>query len=183
MRRLVLVCCVLLAACTGSGKADRPASGSLSDADVAFAQRLLAQDDQATEVVELVEGHTTRPELRQLAKDVTVSRGDEIVKLQEWLQRWGKPVQPEAADSETLPPGLLSDEQLNQLDALTGTKFDLAFADSLTALHQGAVRLAEAELAEGSLGEVRQLAEQVKSGRQAEIGQLARWKQAWSQGS
>jgi len=30
---------------------------------------------------------------------------------------------------------------------------------------------------------VRRLAEQVKSGRQAEIAQLARWKQTWSQSS
>jgi len=183
MRRLVLVVVVLLAACSGPDRAGRPASGPLNDADVVFAQRLLAQDAQATEVVELIENHTARPELRKLAEDVTVSRGDEITKLQAWLQRWGKPVQPEDADSETPPPGLLTDEQLNQLDALTSRPFDLAFADALTALHQEAVKLAEAELAEGSLGEVRQLAEQVKSGRQAEISELARWKQTWSQGS
>jgi len=183
MRRLVLVAVLLLAACSGSGRTDQPASGPLNDADVAFVQRLLAQDHQATEVVELTGSHTARPELRKLAEDVTVSRGDEIVKLEQWLQRWGKPIQPEGVDAETLPPGLLTDQQLNQLDALTGTKFDTAFVDAFTTLHQEAVKLAETELADGSLGEVRQLAEQVRAGRQAEIGQLARWKQAWSQGS
>jgi uncharacterized protein (DUF305 family) len=182
MRLLVLVAMVLLAACTGS-KADRPASGPLNDADVLFAQRLLAQDDQATEVVELIESHTTRPELRKLAEDVTVSRGDEITKLQAWLQRWGKPLQPAGADSEALPPGLLTEEQLNQLGALRGAPFDLALIDAFTGMHREAVKLAETELADGSLGEVRQLAEQVRSGRQAEIGQLDSWKQAWARGA
>ncbi len=183
MRRLALVAVLLLAACTGSGRPAKHATGPLNDADVAFAQRVLAQADQATEVVELVEDHSSRPELHKLATGVTTGRGDEITKLQAWLQRWGKPVQPQGAGEEAQPPGLLTDEQLNQLDVLTGAKFDVGFADALTAMDRSTVQLADTELDQGSLAEVRQLAEQVKAGRQAEIDQLARWRQAWSQGS
>ena len=181
MRRLALLAVFLLAACTGSGKVARPAaSGPLNDADVTFAQRILAQDDQTTEIVELVSGHTARPELHRLAKDVTIARGVELTRLQDWLQRWGKPVQPEEGDPEAQPPGLLTDEQLNQLDALSGSKFDLAFVDALMAMDQSAVQLAGAQLAHGSLAEVRQLAEQLQADRRAQVDQLTRWKQAWS---
>jgi uncharacterized protein (DUF305 family) len=182
MRRVLVaaVLLTLLAGCSRGG--GQESSGPLNGADVAFAQGLLLADDHATEVVELIGGHTTRPELTQLATRVDGSRGAEITKLQGWLAHWGKPVEPGAGlDPETQrPAGLLSDEQLNQLDQLKGTKFDLAFVDAFSGHHRGVIELAQRELHDGSLGEVKALARQVADGRQAEIDELARWKQAWS---
>ena len=177
MRRLLVAVALLLTACGGGGE-----NGPLNDADVAFAQGLLLADDHATEVIELVSSHTSRPELTALAEQTLSSRGEEITKVQAWLGRWGKPVEPGAGlDPETqVPPGLLSDEQLNQLDRLKGTGFDLAFVDAFTAHHRGVIELASKELREGSLGEVKALARQVVDGRKAEIDQLAGWKAAWS---
>jgi uncharacterized protein (DUF305 family) len=182
MRRVLVVALLLLLAGCSRGGGRQESSGPLNDADVAFAQGLLVADDHATEVVELVSDHTTRPELTQLAAKVESSRGAEITKLQGWLGRWGKPVEPGAGlDPETqLPPGLISDERLNQLDQLKGTPFDLAFVDAFTSHHRGVIELAQRELRDGSLGEVKAFARQVADGRQAEIDELARWKQAWS---
>jgi len=179
MRRLLVAVVLLLAACSGGGG---ESSGPLNDADVAFAQGLLVADDHATEVVELVRDHTTRPELTQLADRTLDSRGEEITKLQGWLGRWGKPVEPGAGlDPETqLPAGLLSDEQLNQLGQAKGQQFDLAFVDAFSSHHRGVIELAERELRDGSLGEVKGFARQVADGRRGEIDELARWKQAWS---
>jgi uncharacterized protein (DUF305 family) len=176
MRRLLVGLVLLLAACSGGG------NGPLNDADVAFAQGLLLADDHATEVIELVSAHTSRPELTALAERILTSRGEEITKVQGWLGRWGKPVEPGAGlDPETqLPPGLLSDEQLNQLNQLKGARFDLAFVDAFTAHHRGVIELASEELHDGSLGEAKELARQVVDGRKAEIDQLAGWKAAWS---
>jgi uncharacterized protein (DUF305 family) len=177
MRRLLVAVALLLTACGGGGE-----NGPLNDADVAFAQGLLLADDHATEVIELVSSHTSRPELTALAEKTLSSRGEEITKVQAWLGRWGKPVEPGAGlDPETqVPPGLLSDEQLNQLDQRKGAGFDLAFVDAFTAHHRGVIELASKELREGSLGEVKALARQVVDGRKAEIDQLAGWKAAWS---
>jgi uncharacterized protein (DUF305 family) len=177
MRRLLVTVVLLLAACSGGGR-----NGPLNDADVAFAQGLLLADDHATEVVELVSSHTSRPELTALAERTLSSRGEEITKVQGWLGHWGKPVEPGAGlDPETqVPPGLLSDEQLNQLNQLKGAGFDLAFVDAFTVHHRGVIELASKELREGSLGEVKALARQVVDGREAEIDQLAGWKAAWS---
>jgi uncharacterized protein (DUF305 family) len=179
MRRLLVAMVLLLAACSGGGG---ESSGPLNDADVAFAQGLLVADDHATEVVELIRDHTSRPELSQLADRTFERRGEEITKLQGWLGRWGKPVEPGAGlDPETqLPAGLLSDEQLNQLGQAKDQKFDLAFVDAFTSHHRGVIELAERELRDGSLGEVKKYARQVADGRRAEIDELARWKQAWS---
>jgi uncharacterized protein (DUF305 family) len=179
MRRLLVAVVLLLTACSGGGKEQ---SGPLNDADVAFAQGLLVADDHATEVVELIGQHTTRQELTELAQKTLSSRGEEIAKVQAWLGRWSKPVEPGAGlDPETeLPSGLLSDERLNRLDQLQGTGFDLAFVDAFTDHHRGVIELAEAELREGSLGEVKELARQVVDGRKAEIDQLAGWKEQWA---
>jgi uncharacterized protein (DUF305 family) len=176
MRRLLVAVALLLTACGGGGK-----NGPLNDADVAFAQGLLLADDHATEVIELVSSHTSRPELTALAEKTLSNRGEEITKVQTWLGRWGKPVEPGAGlDPETqVPPGLLSDEQLNQLNQLKGAGFDLAFVDAFSGHHRGVIELASKELRDGSLGEVKALARQVVDGRKAELDQLAGWKAEW----
>jgi uncharacterized protein (DUF305 family) len=46
--------------------------------------------------------------------------------------------------------------------------------------HQGAIEMAQTELREGSLPEVKQLAQQVITAQQAEIQQMETWKQAWT---
>jgi uncharacterized protein (DUF305 family) len=179
MRRLLVAAVLLLAACGGGGQSS---SGPRNDADVAFAQGLLAADDHATEVVELIRDHTSRPELTRLADKVDSSRGQEIAKVQGWLGSWGEPVEPGAGlDPETqLPAGVLSDQQLDQLNQLRDARFDLAFVDAFTSHHRGVVELAERELRDGSLGQVKDLARQVVAGRKAEIDELAGWKRAWS---
>jgi uncharacterized protein (DUF305 family) len=179
MRRLLVAAVLLLAACSGG---QRDASGPRNGADVAFAQGMLAADDHATELVELVRDHTSRPELNRLADRVERSRGQEIGKVQGWLAGWGEPVEPGAGlDPELqLPAGVLSDEQLDQLNQLKGARFDLAFVDAFTSHHRGVIELARRELQDGSLREVKDLARQVVAGRQAEIDELAGWKRAWS---
>jgi uncharacterized protein (DUF305 family) len=182
MRRWVVpvVAVLLLAACGGRGE-HGDGSGPPGDADVAFAQGLLVADDHATEVIELIGAHTSRPELTKLAEQTLTGRGEEITKLQAWLGRWGKPVEPGAGlDPETeRPPGLLSDEQLNTLDQAKDAQFDLLFVDAFASHHRGVIELAERELRDGSLGEVKGFAREVVARRRAEIEELDRWKQAW----
>jgi uncharacterized protein (DUF305 family) len=57
--------------------------------------------------------------------------------------------------------------------------FDLAFVDLMAAHHQGAVEMATTELRDGSLPQVKRLAQEVIDAQQAEIEQLTQWQQQW----
>jgi uncharacterized protein (DUF305 family) len=189
MRRilLALVAAFLLAACNqGGGNQDQDtasAEAAPSDADVTFTQNMIPHHQQAVEMAELVDSHTDRPELRELADSIKSSQSQEITQMEGWLRSWGKPATPPEGhgghgDSEM--PGMVSDADMRRLMESTGTEFDLAFAETMSIHHQGAIDMAKTELKDGSLPEVTRLAQQIIDTQQDEVEQLQRWKAEWS---
>jgi uncharacterized protein (DUF305 family) len=189
MRRilLALAAAFLLAACNqGGGDQDQgtaPAQAAPSDADITFAQNMIPHHQQAIEMAKLVDSHTDRPELRELADSIESSQSQEITQLEGWLRSWGKPATPPEGhgghgDSEM--PGMMSDADMRRLMEATGTEFDLAFVELMAVHHQGAIDMANTELKDGSLPEVTRLAQQIIDTQQDEIEQLQRWKAEWS---
>jgi uncharacterized protein (DUF305 family) len=187
MRRilLALVAAILLAACSQGGQEQgtAPATPAPNDADVTFTQNMIPHHQQAIEVAELVESHTDRPELRKLADGIVTSQHQEITQMQGWLRGWDKPAAPmEGMDhgAGTEMPGMMSEADMSHLMEATGAEFDVAFVEMMTAHHQGAIDMANTGLKDGSLPEVRQLAQQIIDTQQKEIEQLEQWKRAWS---
>jgi uncharacterized protein (DUF305 family) len=190
MRRilLALAAAFLLAACNqGGGNQEQgtaPAEAAPSDADVTFTQNMIPHHQQAIEMAKLVDTHTDRPELRELADSIQSSQSQEITQLQGWLRSWGKPAAtpPEGhgghGDAEML--GMMSEADMRRLMESAGTEFDLAFVEMMAAHHQGAIDMANTELKDGSLPEVTRLAEQIVETQEGEIEQLKRWKAEWS---
>jgi uncharacterized protein (DUF305 family) len=184
MRRIVfgLLVLVLLAACSqgGQDQDNGPAAAAPNDADVTFTQNMIPHHQQAIEMARLVDTHTKRPQLRTLADGIVASQGQEVALMQGWLERWGKPTAPEGMDHGAMHmPGMLGEAQLRQLRVVKDQDFDLAFVDLMTTHHQGAVEMANAELRDGSLPEVKRLAQQVIDAQQAEIDQFNEWQQEW----
>jgi uncharacterized protein (DUF305 family) len=58
--------------------------------------------------------------------------------------------------------------------------YDLAFLKVMTARHRAGSKLAATEAREGSVPEVRELAQQLLAQQQAQIRKMAAWKRAWS---
>ena len=189
MRRilLVLAAAFLLAACNQGGgdqqQGTGPAEAAPSDADVSFTQNMIPHHQQAIEMAKLVDTHTDRPELRQLADSIVSSQSQEITQMEGWLRSWGKPTTPSAGHGghgDTEMPGMMSEAEMRQLMESTGTDFDLAFVEMMAAHHQGAIDMANTELLDGSLPEVTRLAQQIIDTQQNEIDQLQQWKTEWS---
>ena len=187
MRRilLALAAVLLLAACNQGGEEQgtAPANAAPNDADVTFAQNMIPHHQQAIEMARLVDSHTDRPQLRKLADTIESSQSQEMTQMQGWLRTWGKPATPSeghGGHGDTEMPGMMSEAEMSRLMESTGIEFDLAFVEMMAAHHQGAIDMANTELQDGSLPEVKQFAQQIIGSQQDEIDQLRQWKTEWS---
>jgi uncharacterized protein (DUF305 family) len=189
MRRILLALAAtfLLAACNqGGGNQEQdtaPAEAAPSDADVTFIQNMIPHHQQAIEMAKLVDTHTDRPKLRQLADAIVSSQSQEITQMEGWLRSWGKPAtssEGHGGHGDTEMPGMMSEADMRRLMESTGTEFDLVFVEMMATHHQGAIDMANTELKDGSLPEITRLAQQIIDTQQDEIDQLQQWKAEWS---
>jgi uncharacterized protein (DUF305 family) len=68
--------------------------------------------------------------------------------------------------------GMMTSAQMAKLGTLRGAEFDREWLTMMIAHHKGAITMADAELASGVNPENRTIAEQIKSGQQAEIARM-----------
>lgn len=181
---LALLAAATLAACGRGGASPLPADQPppFNDADVGFLQAMLPHHQQAITMAKLTTGRTRRPEVAKLAATITASHAAETRSMQTWLTRWERPAAADAGTDHAPShlPGLLGEGQLEWLQTLNGTQFDLGFLTMMGTHHRGAVELAEAELRSGASTEVKAFARQMIAAQQREIHQMQQWKDTWT---
>ena len=133
-------------------------------ADVQFMQGMIAHHAQAVYMASLAPSHRARSDVRTLAERIDVAQRDEIAFMQRWLGERRETV-PEAAFthdmsghamagmSGALMPGMLTHEQLMQLDEATGPAFDRLFLTFMIQHHQGALTMVERLFASPGAGQ------------------------------
>ena len=181
---LASVVVLTLAAC-GS---DRSSAGSaaFNDADVEFLQGMVPHHSQAVAMAELVPDRTDRPELNELAETIISTQNEEIEQMNTLLSDAGaEPVEGGMdhggmTEGGMTMSGMMDDQQMQDLESAEGQDFELMFLDMMTAHHQGAIEAAEQVLDAGENPEVADLAEHIIEAQQAEIEQMATWKEQWS---
>lgn len=107
-------------------------------------QGMIGHHGQALEMAALVPTHTTREDLRILAKRIEVSQSDEIRMMQRWLQDRGQPLpSPHALHGQgaLLMPGMLTPAQMRALEAARGPEFDRLFLEGMIQHHGGAITM------------------------------------------
>lgn len=125
------------------------ANARFTEADVRFMRDMIAHHSQALVMARLAPTHGASPNLQVLAARIINAQQDEIALMQRWLRDRGQPV-PEihidgtslmlhGADHAMHMPGMLTDEQLKQLDAARGLDFDRLFLTFMIQHHRGAV--------------------------------------------
>jgi uncharacterized protein (DUF305 family) len=75
-------------------------------------------------------------------------------------------------DHSDMMSGMLSAEELSRLSTLRGAEFDRAWLTGMIAHHEGAVEMAEAVLNDGANTAVRELANAIIKGQEAEITEM-----------
>lgn len=168
----------LLTACGGTEEeAASPASESadneeFNDADVAFAQMMIPHHEQATAMAELAP-ERAGDEVQTLAEEIQAAQGPEIEQMNALLESWGQePMEDmEDMDHEDMS-GMMSEEQMAELEGAEGEEFDTMFLQMMIEHHEGAVEMAQTELDEGVNPEARDLAQQIIDDQDAEIEQM-----------
>ena len=179
---LVAVGCVSLAACSGGESADSDSSPSDSaapdatwnDADVAFVQGMIPHHEQAVEMSEMMTGRTVSNTTAALAEQIRAAQTTEVALMQGFLAEWGVELDPHAGHSgdHSMGEGMMSDEQLDELESAGGVDFERMWLTMMLEHHQGAVAMANTVLSGGSDPRVRTLAEGIVAAQQAEIAQI-----------
>jgi len=165
MRRLLRPAAVaLLAAACASGCARASSAGlhptppglgrlPFSDADVEFMAGMIPHHAQAVIMAGWAPSHGARPDVAILCERIVVAQRDEIAMMQTWLTDRAQEV-PDATSTrhkmkmdgvthEMLMPGMLTDEEMAQLDRSRGPEFDRLFLVGMIKHHQGAIDMVD----------------------------------------
>ena len=122
------------------------ASIQFTDADVRFMQGMISHHAQALEMTVLVESRSNREVMQLLSERMELSQEDEIAMMQDWLSDRDLMVtDPEAHHSPgfQLMPGMLTDEELEQLEQNEGFEFDSLFLQLMIKHHEGALTMVD----------------------------------------
>jgi uncharacterized protein (DUF305 family) len=108
---------------------------------------MIVHHAQAVLIAGWASSHGASPSVRGLCERIVVGQRDEIATLERWLRERGEPppsahVMP-GMDPGKLMPGMLTPEQLAQLDAARGAEFDRLFLKLMIQHHRGAITMVE----------------------------------------
>ena len=124
-------------------------------ADLTFLSGMIGHHAQAVVMAGWAPSHGARPSVRTLAERIVVAQRDEIAFMQNWLREHNEPV-PEAKPTgltmtmtmngmkhDMLMPGMLTADQMKQLDQSGGVEFDRLFLTFMIQHHRGALTMVE----------------------------------------
>ncbi|MGY1820519.1 DUF305 domain-containing protein [Geodermatophilus sp. SYSU D00079] len=155
------------------------AEATHSDADVQFAAGMLEHHGQAVAMSELARDRAAAPRVKDLAARIEAAQGPEIDTLNGWLAEWGAEADTDAMDGMDHGSmghgdmgGMMSEEDMAALAALSGPEFDRQFLVMMVAHHRGAVSASEAQLADGRNSDALAMAETIRDTQNGEIAEM-----------
>lgn len=118
-----------------------PKGALYTAADVHFMQGMIAHHGQAIHMSRLAASRGANPRLLRFAQKIDQSQEAEIRLMQDWL-RASNQYAPHADSWRMMSmPGMLTAEQLAQLDAAKGAEFDRQFLTLMIQHHRGALKM------------------------------------------
>lgn len=121
-------------------------------ADARFMTGMIGHHAQALVMCRLAPTHAASPSVRTLCARIINSQSDEIALMQRWLRQRGEQV-PEVhiegnelmihggAEHAMMMPGMLTPEQMHQLERARGQEFDRLFLAFMIQHHKGAITM------------------------------------------
>jgi uncharacterized protein (DUF305 family) len=112
-------------------------------ADVQFMQHMIGHHAQALVMAAMAPTHGTSEHFQRLAQKIDISQKDEIAFMKQWLTERNQPVPSDGSMDHMMMPGMLSPEQMAQLDAARGREFERLFLTFMIRHHEGALLMVE----------------------------------------
>lgn len=132
-------------------------------ADIDFVSGMIHHHAQAIYMSKMAPTHGAAPSVRTLCARIINAQQDEIRLMQQWLVDRGQAVtEPNpfgmsmnmgGMQHDMLMPGMLTREELAQLDSARGPAFDLAFLRFMVQHHNGAVGMVKTLFASTGAGQ------------------------------
>jgi len=159
---------------------DIPDGAAFNATDVAFAQGMIPHHAQAVRMADMALEVSTDPQVIALAEQIKAAQSPEIEQMTTWLTEWDQTVpDPDAGMDENMDDaggmmmsGMMSAADMARLGEASGTDFDRMFLEMMILHHEGAIEMAEQELADGKYQPTKDLAQAVITGQQAEIEEM-----------
>lgn len=118
-----------------------PKGAIYTEADVRFMQGMIAHHAQAIFMSRMAAAHGANPRVLKFATKIDQSQIAEIRLMQQWLHRNSQSA-PDTSSWRTMQmPGMLTADQLKELDGAKGTDFDRDFLTLMIQHHNGALKM------------------------------------------
>ncbi|BCP14218.1 DUF305 domain-containing protein [Mycobacterium paraintracellulare] len=175
-----------LASCSGSasdGRANSTSSekplatgepeGYNAD-DVAFAHNMITHDQQGIDMSTLAPDRSANPRVLAFAAGSARSLQEDITTARVLLVQWNENPDMKTGNDghHSTMRGMADHATIAKLESLHGAEFDSRWLQSMISRHQGAIEMANAEIAAGKNVNALSLAKQIIGVRQAEISQM-----------
>ena len=142
--------------------------------DAAFVDSMVPHHEGAVEMAEVGLENAEHEEIRQLSQNIIDSQRAEIEKFGRIREGLDGPTK-EMSEEDMSMMGMMDDpQQLANEDP-----FDKAFIDNMIPHHRSAIAMAEVAVKESEDPKIRDIANDIVSAQEREIGQMERWRQEW----
>ncbi len=118
-----------------------PAGVLYTEADVRFMQGMIAHHAQAVHMTRLASAAGASARVLRLAQKIDLSQAGEIVLMQDWLREYEQFVPDTSSWRGMSMPGMLTTDNMAQLEKSRGTDFDRLFLTLMIRHHEGALTM------------------------------------------
>lgn len=186
----VLGALLLGAVAVGCSGSDSTTTSEQADAvDRAFLSQMIPHHQMAIEMAQMAEEQGDHPQVRDLAQRIIAAQRAEIGELRQIGQGLGM-APGDMAAHQSMDRMMHNDETLGVPMGQTGMSmnmselegadpFDQTFIDMMIPHHEGAIRMARAELANGADPRLLEIAEAIVNAQTKEIDEMNSWREQW----
>lgn len=171
---------LVIAGCGGDDDSGPTGDVRANGTDAAFTNAMIPHHESAVDAADLALSRAEHPQLEELAREILQVQSTELATLRSVRDV----IQQAGIEEGDLG---LSEEEMgvdhDHAELRNAKDFDCAFIEMMVPHHEGAIRMARAELDSGIHAELRRMSENIIDAQGYEIRQMRRFERRWCQGS